>query len=130
MLDLTPFKSFTVGFDSLFDDLENFKPINYPPYNIQKINDGEFKIEMACAGFSKKDIAVTAKENILRIKGEKSKSDKDYLYKGIGERSFEQSFRLAEYTFVDKAEMKDGVLQVYLKQELPEDKKEKTIEIA
>jgi molecular chaperone IbpA len=128
-LDLTPFRNFTVGFDSLFDELENYKPINYPPYNISKIKDGEYKVEMAIAGFTKKDITVTAKENILAVNGKKEKSESDFLYKGIGERSFSQTFRLAEYMFIEKAEMKDGILRIFLKQELPEDKKEKIIKI-
>ena len=79
-LDLTPFRHFTVGFDSLFDELENYKPINYPPYNISKIKDGEYKVEMAVAGFTKQDITVTVKENILAVKGKKEKSESDFLY--------------------------------------------------
>ena len=128
-LDLTPFRHFTVGFDSLFDELENYKPINYPPYNISKIKDGENKVEMAVAGFTKQDITVTVKENILAVKGKKEKSESDFLYKGIGERSFSQTFRLAEFMYIDKAELKDGILRIALKQELPEEKKEKTIKI-
>jgi|TARA_R100001510_G_C7655668_1_gene214965 molecular chaperone IbpA len=128
-LDLTPFRHFTVGFDSLFDELENYKPINYPPYNISKIKDGEYKVEMAVAGFTKQDITVTVKENILAVKGKKEKSESDFLYKGIGERSFSQNFRLAEFMYIDKAELKDGILRITLKQELPEEKKEKTIKI-
>ena len=128
-LDLTPFRNFTVGFDSLFDELENYKPINYPPYNISKIKDGEYKVEMAIAGFTKKDVTVTAKENILAVNGKKEKSESDFLYKGIGERSFSQTFRLAEYMFIEKAEMKEGILRIFLKQELPEEKKEKIIQI-
>ena len=128
-LDLTPFRHFTVGFDSLFDELENYKPINYPPYNISKIKDGEYKVEMAVAGFTKQDITVTVKENILAVKGKKENSESDFLYKGIGERSFSQTFRLAEFMYIDKAELKDGILRITLKQELPEEKKEKTIKI-
>ena len=128
-LDLTPFRHFTVGFDSLFDELENYKPINYPPYNISKIKDGEYKVEMAVAGFTTQDITVTVKENILAVKGKKEKSESDFLYKGIGERSFSQNFRLAEFMYIDKAELKDGILRITLKQELPEEKKEKTIKI-
>ena len=128
-LDLTPFRHFTVGFDSLFDELENYKPINYPPYNISKIKDGEYKVEMAVAVFTKQDITVTVKENILAVKGKKENSESDFLYKGIGERSFSQTFRLAEFMYIDKAELKDGILRITLKQELPEEKKEKTIKI-
>ena len=84
---------------------------------------------MAVAGFTKQDITVTVKENILAVKGKKEKSESDFLYKGIGERSFSQNFRLAEFMYIDKAELKDGILRIALKQELPEEKKEKTIKI-
>lgn len=130
-LDLNPFKAFSIGFDDLFEEMSNFKTIGYPPYNIEKIKDGEYKISMALAGFGKSEIDVTVKENILKIKGKKEKSSKigDFLYKGIGERSFEQAFKLAEYTNVMKADYKDGILEVSLEQKLPEDKKEKKVDI-
>tara|TARA_R100000656_G_scaffold57947_1_gene45274 strand:+ start:610 stop:1005 length:396 start_codon:yes stop_codon:yes gene_type:complete len=129
VFDLTPFKAFTVGFDTLFEELDSFKPLTYPPYNIEKIKEGEYKIEMAVAGFSKEDIKVTARENNLSVRGNKEKSKSDYLYKGIGERSFEQHFKMAEFMYVNKADLKDGVLHISLKQDLPEEKKEKTITI-
>ena len=119
-LDLTPFRAFSVGFDDLFDELRNFKTVGYPPYNIS----------MAVAGFSKDDLTISVKENVLKIKGKKVKNEKDFLYKGIGERSFEQSFKLAEFTEVKEVKLEDGVLNVSLIQDLPEDKKEKTIKIS
>jgi len=129
-LDLNPFKAFSIGFDDLFDEMAKFKTVGYPPYNIEKIKDGEYKISMALAGFGKSELDVTVKENILKIKGKKDKSSNgDFLYKGIGERSFEQVFKLAEYTSVVKADYKDGILEVSLEQKLPEEKKEKKVDI-
>lgn len=132
-LDLNPFKAFSVGFEELFDELSSYKTVGYPPYNIEKIKDGEYKISMALAGFGKSELDVTVKENILKIKGKKDKDNLSkmgsFLYKGIGERSFEQAFKLAEYTNVVKADYKDGILEVSLEQKLPEEKKEKKVDI-
>ena len=95
-LDLTPFRAFSVGFDDLFDELRSFKTVGYPPYNIERMSDGLYNISMAVAGFSKDDLTISVKENVLKVKGKKESKEKDYLYKGIGERSFEQSFKLAD----------------------------------
>jgi len=130
-LDFTPFKAFSIGFDDLFNELSKVKTIGYPPYNIEKVKDGEYKISMALAGFGKSEIDVTVKENVLKIKGKKDKSSTgDFLYKGIGERSFEQAFKLAEYTNVVKADYKDGILEVSVEQKLPEEKQEKKVKIS
>ena len=93
-IDLSPFRAITVGFDSLFNDIADFRPSNYPPYNIEKVSDYEYKLTFAVAGFSEKDISVTQKENTLAIEGENNPSEKEYLYKGIAERTFKQSFKL------------------------------------
>jgi len=130
-LDFTPFKAFSIGFDDLFNELSKIKTVGYPPYNIEKVKDGEYKISMALAGFGKSEIDVSVKENVLKVKGKKDKSSVgDFLYKGIGERSFEQAFKLAEYTNVVKADYKDGILEVSLEQKLPEEKQEKKIKIS
>ena len=129
-LDLTPFRAFSVGFDDLFDELRSFKTVGYPPYNIEKMSDGIYNISMAVAGFSKDDLTISVKENVLKVKGKKESKEKDYLYKGIGERSFEQSFKLAEFTEVSEVKLEDGVLNISLIQDLPEEKKEKTIKIS
>ena len=76
-LDLTPFRAFSVGFDDLFDELRSFKTVGYPPYNIEKIKDGEYNISMAVAGFSKDDLTISVKENVLKIKGKKESKEKD-----------------------------------------------------
>jgi molecular chaperone IbpA len=119
----------TVGFDSLFNDIADFRPSSYPPYNIEKVGDCEYKLTFAVAGFSEKDISVTQKENTLAIEGELSSSDKEYLYKGIAERTFKQSFKLSEYMNVKDAKLKDGMLNILLVQDLPKEKQPRQIKI-
>ena len=128
-IDLSPFRAMTVGFDSLFNDIAAFRPSSYPPYNIEKVNDSEYKLTFAVAGFSEKDISVTQKENTLAIEGENNPSEKEYLYKGIAERTFKQSFKLSEYMNVKDAKLKDGMLNITLVQELPKEKQPKQIKI-
>jgi molecular chaperone IbpA len=119
----------TVGFDSLFNDIADFRPSSYPPYNIEKAGDCEYKLTFAVAGFSEKDISVTQKESTLAIEGENSSTDKEYLYKGIAERTFKQSFKLSEYMNVKDAKLKDGMLNILLVQDLPKEKQPKQIKI-
>ena len=128
-LDLSPFRAMTVGFDSLFNDIADFRPSNYPPYNIEKVDDYEYKLTFAVAGFSEKDISVTQKESTLAIEGTNNPSEKEYLYKGIAERTFKQSFKLSEYMNVKDAKLKDGMLNISLVQELPKEKQPKQIKI-
>ena len=128
-LDLSPFRAMTVGFDSLFNDIADFRPSNYPPYNIEKVGDCEYKLTFAVAGFSEKDISVTQKENTLSIEGEQNSTDKEYLYKGIAERTFNQSFKLSEYINVKDAKLKDGMLNILLVQDLPKEKQPRQIKI-
>ena len=128
-IDLSPFRAMTVGFDSLFNDIADFRPSSYPPYNIEKAGDCEYKLTFAVAGFSEKDISVTQKESTLAIEGENSSTDKEYLYKGIAERTFKQSFKLSEYMNVKDAKLKDGMLNILLVQDLPKEKQPKQIKI-
>ena len=128
-LDLSPFRAMTVGFDSLFNEIADFRPSSYPPYNIEKAGDCEYKLTFAVAGFSDKDISVTQKESTLAIEGENSSTDKEYLYKGIAERTFKQSFKLSEYMNVKDAKLKDGMLNILLVQDLPKEKQPKQIKI-
>ena len=128
-IDLSPFRAMTVGFDSLFNDIADFRPSNYPPYNIEKVSDYEYKLTFAVAGFSEKDISVTRKESTLAIEGVNSPSEKEYLYKGIAERTFKQSFKLSEYMNVKDAKLKDGMLNILLVQDLPKEKQPKQIKI-
>ena len=128
-LDLSPFRAMTVGFDSLFNDIADFRPSNYPPYNIEKVGDCEYKLTFAIAGFSEKYISVTQKESTLAIEGELSPSEKEYLYKGIAERTFKQSFKLSEYMNVKDAKLQDGMLNILLVQDLPKEKQPRQIKI-
>ena len=128
-LDLSPFRAMTVGFDSLFNDIADFRPSSYPPHNIEKVGDWEYKLTFAVAGFSEKNISVTQKENTLSIEGQQNSTDKEYLYKGIAERTFNQSFKLSEYMNVKDAKLKDGMLNILLVQDLPKEKQPRQIKI-
>ena len=128
-IDLSTFRAMTVGFDSLFNDIADFRPSSYPPHNIEKVGDCEYKLTFAVAGFSEKDISVTQKENTLSIEGQQNSTDKEYLYKGIAERTFNQSFKLSEYMNVKDAKLKDGMLNITLVQDLPKEKQPKQIKI-
>ena len=120
----------TVGFDSLFNDIADYRPNNYPPYNIVKYDNKTYELSFAVAGFSKKEISVTQKEGNLFIEGNNSVTDeKEYLHKGIAERDFKQSFKLSEYMIVTDAKLENGLLKVLLVQELPKEKQPKEIKI-
>lgn len=128
------FADWTIGFDrqfKLFDELSGtLKNTSYPPYNIRKIDEENYELELAVAGFSKSDIEMVVKDQVLTIKGTKvAKLDSEYIHKGIGERDFTQSFVLAEYVKIVTASMNDGILNVKLTRELPEEKKPRSIEI-
>ena len=129
-IDLSPFRAMTVGFDSLFNDIADYRPNNYPPYNIVKFDNKTYELSFAVAGFSKKEISVTQKEGNLFIEGNNNTTDeKDYLHKGIAERDFKQSFKLSEYMIVTDAKLENGLLKVLLVQELPKEKQPKEIKI-
>ena len=129
-LDLSPFRAMTVGFDSLFNDIADYRPNNYPPYNIVKFDNKTYELSFAVAGFSKKEISVTQKEGNLFIEGNNSVTDeKEYLHKGIAERDFKQSFKLSEYMIVTDAKLENGLLKVLLVQELPKEKQPKEIKV-
>ena len=140
LINWEPFKPFSVGFDNLFDDFDRIYKFNsdsinhYPPYNIHKINDTDYVIELAIAGFGKKDIEVKSQENTLTIKSKDKKeevSDKDesILHRGISQRSFKRSFTVAEDVVVKGADLKDGLLSVKLERIIPDEKKPKIIDI-
>ena len=128
-------RSLFVGFDTLFEDLERIHQSarsgndNYPPHNVVKIDDEKFLIELAIAGFTKKDIDIELKDGILKIKGEVEKDEREFAYKGISSRKFEKSFRLSEFVVIDGADLEDGILVVYARVELPEEKRPRKIDI-
>ena len=132
--DLRPY---AVGFDSLFDHFNNTleytvkQQTSYPPYNINKIDDLNYQVEMALAGFGKDDIEIKYSDNQLTIKSVESddKDEKDVIHRGISKRKFSRSFTLAEDIKVNGAELKDGMLLVELEKIVPEEKRPRTISI-
>jgi molecular chaperone IbpA len=134
--DLSPLYRSTVGFDSLasmLDQVASFdeQPDNYPPYNIERLTENEYRITMAVAGFGKEDVKIEVKENTLSIRGEKKEADEErtFLHRGIASRAFERRFQLADHVEVRGADVKDGLLSVDLEREVPERLKSRTIEI-
>jgi molecular chaperone IbpA len=134
--DLSPYRRSTVGFDRLFDFLENAsrpeQADNYPPYDIEKLSDDSYRITLAVAGFSPDDIDITARQNMLIVTGRKAeRNDKDgnYLHMGIATRAFERRFELADFVRVEQAGMKDGLLTIALLREIPEEMKPRKIAI-
>ena len=135
-LDLPNFHRATIGFDRLFNELNqqfaNSPNGNgYPPYNIAQINEDEYMISLAVAGFGMDNLDITKDGNILKIEGTAPKGDEDvnYLHKGIGGRNFRREFTLADHVDVVGANLELGMLNVHLKRELPEALKPKKIEI-
>lgn len=128
-------KTYSIGFDRMFDKLfdENVVTTNYPPYNIVKTSDEKYAIEIAIAGFSKKDIDIETKENTLVIKTIDKKDDEEdkteYLHKGISARSFKRSFSLADDVVVKGATFENGLLIIDLERIVPEEKKPRKIAI-
>ena len=135
-LDLPNFHRATIGFDRMFNELErqfaNSPNGNgYPPYNIVQINDDEYMISIAVAGFGMDNLDITKDGKILRIEGTAPKGDENvnYLHKGIGGRNFRREFTLADYVEVDGATLELGMLNVHLKREVPEALQPKKIAI-
>jgi len=134
--DFSPFYRSTVGFDRLFSMLDQLgQPDSgqaYPPYNIERTGDDAYRITMAVAGFGEDEIAIETSQNILIVKAEKVTEDKagEFLYRGIAARSFERRFHLADYVQVTGAELRNGLLHIDLKREIPEALKPRKIAIA
>ena len=129
-----PFKNSTVGFDPLFDQLSSlsdFDAPSYPPYNIRKIGNDGYELEMALAGFSKSDVNVEVKEDTLTVSASKEGKDEEdsFLHRGIANRSFRKTFQLADYVSVSNAYYTDGLLHIDLERELPEAMKPRSIKI-
>ena len=134
-LDLPSFRRATVGFDRLFDEMErqfaNSATNGYPPYNIAQLEDNEYMISVAVAGFSMDDLDITKDRNILRIEGTSPKGDEavTYLHKGIGARNFRREFTLADHVEVEGATLELGMLNIHLKRHIPEALQPKKIAI-
>lgn len=133
--DLTPFYRSTVGFDRLFSLLDQAAGDggnSYPPYNIERTGENDFRITVAVSGFSQNEISIVAKENTLTIKGEKvanENTQNEVLYRGIASRAFERSFQLADFVQVKNASLENGLLHVDLVREIPEAAKPRQIPI-
>ena len=131
----------TVGFDDMFDHFEHMMDDsffgrsvgNFPPYNIVKTGENTYDVELALAGFNKKDIEIEYKENVLTVKSKKQEETKDedgnIIHRGISKRMFSKSFTIANDVEVKGAELKDGLLKVSMERIIPEHKKAKLIDI-
>ena len=133
--DFAPLYRSFVGFDHLADLLESAQaetsPAGYPPYNIERTAENEYRIELAVAGFRPDELSIDVKENLLTVQGRKAANDesRQFLHRGLAERNFERRFQLADYVIVTDANLSDGLLQISLKRELPEALKPRRIEI-
>jgi molecular chaperone IbpA len=137
--DLTPFYRSTVGFDRLFNLLDQSGQASdsgapgYPPYNIERTGENDYRISVAVSGFAQNELSIVAKENTLTIKGEKAANENgskaEVLYRGIAARAFERAFQLADFVQVKNASLENGLLHVDLVREIPEAKKPRSIPI-
>jgi molecular chaperone IbpA len=134
--DYSPFYRATVGFDRVFDLLDNVAGQaagnGYPPYNIEKAGDNAYRIVMAVAGFAEAELSLTQKENELLVTGQSAPNTdegKQYLYRGIAGRNFERRFQLADHVKVSGAKLANGLLTIELERVIPEEKKARAIQI-
>jgi molecular chaperone IbpA len=134
--DLTPFQRSSVGFDRLFGLLDqvasgSLDASTYPPYNIERLAENQFRISMAVAGFAQSELSLEVKEGLLHVRGEKAEAERDraYVHRGIATRSFQREFQLADYVEVKSADLRDGMLSIDLVREVPEKLKPRSIAI-
>lgn len=135
-IDLTPLYRSSIGFDrfgSLLDSaLRTEQSAGYPPYNIEVVNENEYTITLALAGFDEADIDIQTEKGVLTIRGKKSAQQETskYLHRGIANRSFERKFNLADHVEVKGATLEKGLLSIHLLREIPDAMKPKKIEIS
>ena len=137
-VDFSPLYRSTVGFDRLFSMLDQIGQPDggqtYPPYNIERTGEDAYRVTMAVAGFGENEISIEAHRNVLTVKGEKSEESanegSELLYRGIASRAFERRFQLADHVEVTGATLKNGLLHVDLKRNIPEEMKPRKIAIA
>lgn len=131
--DFSPFARSAIGFDTIFDRLNDWsKDTNegYPPYDIVRKGEDQFQINIAVAGFSPDEISITAEANLLTVAGKKhDKPEAEYLYQGISARSFERHFNLADYIEVEDAAFENGLLHINLVRRIPDKMKPRKISI-
>lgn len=133
--DFTPYRRSAIGFDRLFDMIETNAATgtqeNYPPFDLVKLGDNEYRIDLAVAGFKRDEIEIAAQQNVLLVAGRKNEGDnQDFIHRGIATRSFERRFALADHIQVRDADLKDGLLSVTLVREIPEAMKPRRINIS
>ncbi|EAU43353.1 probable heat shock protein [Fulvimarina pelagi HTCC2506] len=137
-VDFGPLYRSTVGFDRLFSMLDNVSQPEsgqtYPPYNIERTGENDYRITMAVAGFAEDELFIESRENTLLVKGEKVETENEnsveYLHRGIAGRAFERRFQLADHVEVRGASLKNGLLHVELERVIPEQMKPRKIEIS
>ena len=134
--DFTPYRRSTVGFDRVFDLLENASRSgqneNYPPFNIERTGENDYQVTIAVAGFKSDEIDITAQQGMLIVAGRKeadSNDNRDFLHMGIASRNFERRFQLADHIHVTGADMADGLLTITLLREIPEALKPRKVSI-
>ena len=132
--DLSPLYRSTVGFDRLFnllDGVNDAQGQSYPPYNIERLGENDYRITMAVAGFAEDDLSIEVKESALTVTGKRAEDEKKaaYLHQGIAARAFERRFQLADYVQVTGASLENGLLHIDLVREIPEAKKPRQIAI-
>lgn len=132
--DLTPFRRSSVGFDRLFDMLENGVTNQmvdtYPPFDLVREGEDGFRVTLAVAGFRPDELDIVSQQNLLIVSGTKTEQNEEsYVHRGIGMRSFERRFVLGDYVRVQNADLKDGLLSIELKREIPEEMKPRKIEV-
>lgn len=134
--DFSPLYRASVGFDQLQSLLDNAtreaQTSTYPPYNIERVDEHNYRISMAVAGFAEDDLEIEVKQNVLTVKGQKTEPEEqtNYLYQGIAARSFERRFQLADHVEVTGARLENGLLHVELQRQIPEEMKPRRIAIA
>lgn len=135
-IDLTPLYRNSIGFDrfaSLLDNALRSDTVasGYPPYNIEVLEENRYAITVAVAGFAESDLTLTVEKGVLTVRGEKRDDTKrQYLHKGIADRTFERKFNLADHVEITSAELSNGLLKVHLVREIPEEMKPRTIAIS
>ena len=135
-IDFAPLSRSTIGFDRLFDLIDSVTgfdqaPTAYPPYNIERLSENEYRITMAVAGFGQDEVKVDVKEQTLTVAGARKPDEKErqYLHRGIAARAFERRFQLADHVEVKGADLQDGLLHIDLVRNVPERLKPRTVAI-
>lgn len=135
-IDLTPYRRSTVGFDRLFDLLDNGAGNevagDYPPYDLVQVSEGTYRIDVALAGYKREEVEIVAQQNLLTVKGERAQENEqgEILHRGISMRSFERRFQLADFVEVETAKFENGLLSITLRRVIPEAMKPHKIEIS